>query len=266
MRLVIVTGDGPEHRYVANAIGARHEVSAILVCDPPRPRSWHRVLRKSPVRFFDKALRALYLKAIRDAGARSESLLRVLGPESAAFAHPDLVTRVGRPKEGMLARRVAEFSPDVIAVYGTGIIPGEVLALAGSVALNMHTGLSPWYRGVACAFWPLVENEPDKVGATVHECTSAVDGGSIFFSGRAELCRGDDLHAVFARAVKTGAAGYCEVIDRAAAGNLAGEPQDLSLGREYRGAALGFRAERAARRSLRRLSGTWPAERRTPRS
>lgn len=261
MRLVIITGDGAEHHYVANEIAARHEVSAILVCDPPRPRSWHSVLRKSPGRFLDKALRALYLKAIGDAEARRESLLRVLGPQSAAFERPDLVMRVGRPKEGTLARKVAELRPDVIAIYGTGIIPDEVLALGGSVALNMHTGLSPWYRGVACAMWPLVENEPDKIGATVHECTSAVDGGAIFFRDRAELFRGDDLHAVFARAVKAGAAGYCEVIERAAAGTLVGEPQDLTIGREYRGAALGFRSERAARRSLRRLSRTWPAER-----
>lgn len=266
MKLVIITGDGPEHHYVANKISARHEVTAILVCEPPRRRSWREVLRSSPGRFFDKALRTLYLTIIRDRDARRESLVRVLGPESAAFARPDLVMRVGRPKDGALARKVAEFSPDVIAVYGTGIIPDEVLALASSVALNMHTGLSPWYRGVACAFWPLVENEPDKVGATVHECTSAVDGGSIFFSGRAEFYHGDDLHSVFARAVKVGATGYCEVIERAAAGNLAGRPQDMSLGREYRGAELGFRAERAARRSLRRLRAIRPTEQRTPRS
>ena len=260
MSLVIITGDGPEHRYVANAILARHKVAAILVCDPPARRSWKAVLRKSPLRFFDKTARQAFLRAIGDADARTESLLQVLGRESLAFARPDLVERVGRPKAGRLAERVREIGPEIIAVYGTGIVPDDVLTLAGAISLNMHTGLSPWYRGTACAFWPLVEGEPEKIGATVHECTSAVDGGDVFFRARAKLFRSDGLHGVFARAVKAGAGGYPEVIGRALSGTLAGEAQDLSLGREYPGSMLGFRAECAARLSLRKLSKGWPEE------
>jgi len=260
MSLIIVTGDGPEHRYVTNAILARHEVAAILVCDPPARRSWKAVLRKSPLRFLDKTARQAFLRAIGDADARAESLRRVLGGESHAFARPDLVEHVGRPKAGRLAERVREIGPEIIAIYGTGIVPDDVLALAGEISLNMHTGLSPWYRGTACAFWPLVEGEPERIGATVHECTSAVDGGRIFFRTRAELFRHDDLHAVFARAVRAGAGGYPEVIGQALSGTLAGEAQDLSLGREYPGSMLGLRAEYTARLSLRRLSKSWPEE------
>ena len=190
---------------------------------------------------------------------REESLHRVLGRSAQAFHREDLLVPVGRPKDGVLARRVAEIDPDIIAVYGTGIVPDNVLRLARNVALNMHTGLSPWYRGVACAFWPIVDGKPEMVGATVHECTSKVDGGHIFFRQRAPLYRGDDLHAIFARAVAVGAMGYVEVISRASNGELAGERQDLTIGREFRGNMLGLRAELAARRSLRRLSPTWLA-------
>ena len=130
--------------------------------------------------------------------------------------------------------------------------------LARDIALNMHTGLSPWYRGAACAFWPIVEGKPEMVGATVHECTSKVDGGRIFFRERAHLYRGDDLHAVFGRAVAVGAQGYADVISRVVNGDLEGEMQDLTVGKEYRGAMLGLQAELAARRSLRRLARSWP--------
>lgn len=251
MGLVIVTGDGPEHRFIANRILRDHPVAAILLCDPPPRRSWQATLRASPLRFIDKSLRQVFLRLSRDAQAREASLTRVLGPSALAFDRQDLVIRVGRPKDGVLARRIADLAPDVIAVYGTGFIPAGVLEQARSTALNMHTGLSPWYRGTACALWPLVDHRPDMIGATVHECTPVLDGGRIFFRQAADVSAAKDLHEVFALAVRAGADGYAETIALALAGALAGEPQDLSVGREYRGAQLGIAAELAARRGLR---------------
>lgn len=262
--LVIVTGDGPEHRFVANALHAAHGARAVFVCAAPPRRSWRRALAQAPGRFADRALRRLYLKAIGDGAARAAALRRVLGPSSEAFAAPARVSRTGPPRDPALAAAVAALAPDVLAVYGTGIVPDAVLGAARTVALNMHTGLSPWYRGTACAFWPLVEGRPEMVGATVHECTSAVDGGRIFWRGRAALRRGDGLHAVFARAVAAGARGYVETAGAALAGRLEGEAQDLSEGREYRGDMLGLWPELKARAAVRRLSPGWPAEDEAP--
>lgn len=260
MSLVVITADGLEHHYVSNQILAQQDVKAILVCDPPLRRSWTKTLRRSPRRFFDKFLRKAYLQAIGDAKARSVSLKRVLGQQCESFDCENLVVRVGLPKSGALKKKVEEIQPDVIAIYGTGIIPGDVLSLSKNISLNMHTGLSPWYRGTACAFWPIFDGKPEFVGATVHECTNVVDGGKIFFSSRADLFFGDDLHSVFARSVKVGAEGYVEVIGKALADKLVGTRQDLSVGKEYNGAMLGFWAEWNARRSLRQLSKTWPKE------
>lgn len=258
MTLVLITADGPEHRYVANRILAAHPVAAIFLCDPAPRRSWRTVLRRSPRQFADKALRQLYLRAVGDAAARRASLRRVLGPDSDAFARPDLLARVGQARGPRLVQELAAIRPRIVAVYGTSVIPLPVLRMAGEIALNMHTGLSPWYRGTACSFWPIVEGEADKVGATVHECTPELDGGRIFFREPARIFRGDDLHAIFARAVRTGARGYVEVIGRALEGRLEGEPQDLRIGREYRGAMRGIAAEIAARRALRRLAPALP--------
>lgn len=261
MSIVIVTADGPEHRYVANRIVAKHDVSAIFVCDPPAKRNWKTVLRKSPARFVDKALRQVFLRLIGDTNARSRGLKQVLGQKSEAFDRLDLITNVGKPKSGVLANKLSSLQPALIVVYGTGVIPDQALKEARIISLNMHTGISPWYRGTACAFWPIAEGKPEFVGATVHECTSEIDGGRIFQTRKAELCRGDDLHMIFARAVKVGADAYVSVIGTALQGNLTGDKQDLQVGKEYRGELLGFTAEWKARRMLKQLSKTWPQSR-----
>jgi methionyl-tRNA formyltransferase len=260
MSVVIVTGDGFEHHYVANSLCAAHDVTAILVCEQPPRRTMGKVLKKSPALFVDKSLRNLYLKAIGDQQARAVSMRRVLGPKAEKFDRQDLVERVGRPKAGRLAERVRELAPDVVAVYGTSIVPDSVLHQANVISLNLHTGVSPWYRGTACTYWPLIDGKPEMVGATVHECTSDVDGGQIFFRESAPLYRDDDMHAIFARTVKTGALGYVETAGKALDGTLTGQPQELGEGKEYSGAKLGFRVEWAGRRARARLSKTWPIE------
>jgi methionyl-tRNA formyltransferase len=124
----------------------------------------------------------------------------------------------------------------------------------------MHTGISPYYRGAACAFWPIHEGEPEKVGATVHECTSAIDGGEIYMTAQAPLFRGDGVHAVFARAAKVGADCYARVVDDAIHDRLAGRSQDLSEGREFRGAMRSLVAEVLTRWRLRKMRRSWPIE------
>jgi folate-dependent phosphoribosylglycinamide formyltransferase PurN len=260
-RLVIISADGPEHRYVCNRICAEFDVAAILLTTPPERRSPLQVLKKKGVgKFVDKILWRLFMTAIRDEKRKAAEVNRVLGPSSRHFIGPTKLRRVGRPKEGELLREVQRLKPDFIAVYGTGIIPDAVLGSASERSFNMHTGISPYYRGTSCAFWPIFHKEPELVGATVHECTSKVDGGEIFHTGTARLVAGDTIHSIFAKAVQVGAEGYVSVLREAFEGTLQGMPQDLSTGREFLGSMRGFRAEVLARFRLMKMRRRWPAD------
>lgn len=254
--IVIVTGDGQEHRFVANFIAAHHPVRAILVCAPSPPRSWTKVLRAGTLRFLDRAMRRLLLRAVNDSYARKMALRQILGPSSEHFS--ERVEYVGPARSGVLEKAVASLSPDVLLIYGTSVIPNSVLNLPRRVALNMHTGISPRYRGTACVFWAIHNREPEWVGATIHECTSEVDGGRVFAIRHTHIHRDDTLHHIFARTVMVGAEAYLEVVDALLKGSLAGELQNLQEGREYRGSELGLLSELVARRHLRQLRRDWP--------
>jgi methionyl-tRNA formyltransferase len=256
-RITILTGTGPEHIYVANLIAEAVPVDAIIAIEDNtrrRPTLSQLGLR----RFADKALLRLLNIAERQARARNLALRDILGLDKAStFLREDLVTQMDGFDTARIAAAVAGAKPDILAVYGTRKIPDTILGLAPQ-ALNMHTGVSPNYRGTACAFWPLHENDPGNLGATVHTCTSALDGGPIFAVRRISLDRSDTLETVFAKAVAVGAVAYVEVIRKALAGELAGEPQDLAKGREFRGSMRGFAAEMRARRNLRSLRANAP--------
>jgi methionyl-tRNA formyltransferase len=71
--------------------------------------------------------------------------------------------------------------------------------------VNMHLGLSPYYRGAATNFWPLVNGEPECVGATIHLATLSVDAGPILRQARPAIEPEDGAHEIGCRAILAGA-------------------------------------------------------------
>ena len=199
-------------------------------------------------RAISRVLLKLVLRGSGESSRRQADLARVLGdpqfPENARIYKTE---DVNSAETQNLLRRI---SPEILCVYGTYIVSDATLSIA-PVALNLHTGISPRYRGADCDFWPLHERELDWIGATVHTCTSDIDGGSIYRTGSAILEPDDGIGAVFGRCVVTGSALYKAVVqDLVSHRDVKAIPQDLSAGREYRVAMRGWLAELRVMRSI----------------
>lgn len=128
---------------------------------------------------------------------------------------------------------IQEAKPDVLVVYGTAIIQASIFSLSRNITLNMHTGLSPYYRGDSTLFWPVYYNEPDHLGVTVHQLVESVDGGDIAATANVRYAPGDTEAHLFAKAVVAGTPLYLDAVEKALDGTLICTPQDLSIGREF---------------------------------
>ena len=255
-RVVILTRGGREHRHVTNVVSRSVRVSSVLVESrkpvSARVRAKQLGRRYTPLQLAERAVLRVAKWMGRDAKRRDRALRRVLGPSSDAFADDLCIVEVPDINGQAARTHLDAMCPDMLLVYGTGIVRDSILGTARVGALNMHTGLSPEYRGSDCAFWPVHDQRFDLLGATVHECTSEVDGGVILAQRHVQLQEGDGLHEIFARCVRTGADLYAEC---AAATlrieSIVGTRQDLSMGREYRSWMRGIRPELRARLNLR---------------
>ncbi|UTW55877.1 formyl transferase [Kordiimonas sp. SCSIO 12610] len=253
-RLVVLTTDSYEQRYVANHLSARFDIQAILIDKKIYNRKKKSYFRHGLLNFLGKASRIIFFKLIDNDRKRSEALVDILGEKSLSFENPSLIQPVEGLNTSETASIIKQHNPDAILVYGTRIVQDKILHLATDLAFNMHTGISPHYRGTACAFWPIVNNDLEMLGATVHECTSAVDGGKIFETETARLEKGDNIYAAFARAVIAGTEAYVNVIENYMNDQLNGYTQDLSIGKEYRGYELTIVPEIKARLNLRKFN------------
>jgi methionyl-tRNA formyltransferase len=255
MRVILITGDGLGHRYVANRMAREVSLAGIIVDHGRNIRRVERMLRLirkySPAQLVSRVMWALISRIWRDKTASGRAMLAVLGPENCShFSHPNLLHHVHgiNTPEGIGA--VSSLDPDVILVFGTGIVGKQVLSRARKTALNMHTGISPYYRGCDCYFWPLYNRELHMLGATVHECVREIDGGRIFATTGIELQPDDDLFMVFARCISAGADLYVKKVRELADHDLSGTTQDLSIGTEYKAHQKGFLAEWKVRRAI----------------
>ena len=71
---------------------------------------------------------------------------------------------------------------DLYIVYGSSIIKGELLNyLVKKKCINIHLGVSPYYRGSNCNFWAIIDKRYNLVGSTIHLLSSKVDQGKILY-------------------------------------------------------------------------------------
>tara|TARA_Y100000589_G_scaffold329009_1_gene374488 strand:- start:24429 stop:25211 length:783 start_codon:yes stop_codon:yes gene_type:complete len=71
---------------------------------------------------------------------------------------------------------------DLFIVFGSSFIKGWLVDyLIKKNAINIHMGLSPYYRGSSCNFWAMFDNKPEYVGATIHRLSKGLDSGDMYF-------------------------------------------------------------------------------------
>lgn len=74
-----------------------------------------------------------------------------------------------------------KFNSDFTLVMGSAILCEDIIKNS-KVILNIHTGLSPYYRGGNSNFWPIYNLQPNFCGLTIHLMTSGIDSGPIIYS------------------------------------------------------------------------------------
>ena len=96
---------------------------------------------------------------------------------------------------------VKSINPDLVVIFGCGMIREPLFAALPEDKINLHLGLSPRYRGAATLFWPFYFLEPQYAGTTFHYIVDEPDAGDIVHQTVPELNRYDTLHDVGCKAV-----------------------------------------------------------------
>jgi hypothetical protein len=247
LRVMVLCGRSARHLHVANALCAAADVVAI-VNETGSAFSWKKLFKTlRPDNFLRKVWRWLRDRS-RYAGNPEAKFFFKDGV--ARLNHPEMVREfphINHPDVVALAR---ELKPDLLCVFGTSLIRGDLLKEGRLGIANLHGGLSPEYRGADCTFWALYNGEPEKVGCTLHWIDAGIDTGGLIAHISPEIHPDDDELTLFWRAVQASAEVYAEFVRRLGEGEGFGQRQPHK-GRLYQVKQRGLRHERAVDRKLR---------------
>ena len=246
LRIMVLCGRSPRHIYVANALCEAAEVLAIVQEGGSEwnARKFIKMLR--PDNFFRKVWR--WLRDRRCYTGNREARF-FFDDGQAALDHPELVKQVPHINHSEVVRLADDLDSDLIAVFGTSLIRGDLLKRGRLGIVNLHGGLSPEYRGADCTFWALYNAEPEKIGCTLHYIDAGIDTGRLIAHVSPELRPDDDELALFWRGVKESARVYAELMQRLSQGEQFGVVQS-GKGRLYQVKQRGLRQELAVNRML----------------
>ena len=142
-----------------------------------------------------------------------------------------------RRKESINSLKWIEFiksiKPDIITVMGTSLLGSEIINISKLASINMHTGLSPYYRGSMTNLWPIINKEVELCGVTIHKLSKGIDSGEIVYHGQPKIDKNDTFATINCKVIIKGTELMIKAITDAIKGTLNSYPQNMKIGRLY---------------------------------
>ena len=207
MKIAVFTSNQPRHRaLIASLANIADECHAIVECKTVHPGKIADFYKESAV--------------------MQDYFSRVIDAERHVFGDVGYISGVNvmplrRGDLSLMTRKqlAPALDADIFVVFGSSVIKGWLIdELVARRAVNIHMGMSPYYRGSSCNFWALHDGHPYLVGATVHLLSVGVDSGDILYNVVPSV---DGCRDAFDFSMATVRAAHRSVVDRIVSGELA---------------------------------------------
>jgi hypothetical protein len=259
MKLVILTRTGFHHNSFINRLQENFDISCVVRESYPdtekkegRFQLMKRLLRRSVSEEGEDARFLEWFHRTYSAGFRYHPMLKeyLLAPfdlveEQAGTQYVNV--NCGEVNSSAFESFLKGLAPGLIAVLGSSVIKPHVISIPKVAMINLHSGLSPYYRGTWSYGWPIVNGEPGYIGATVHHVDHGIDTGRIIHQTRPSLSEEDDLNSIFLKVIAEGTELMVKAIDViSGGGQVPSYSQPQGLGKLYTTKDLDAAAARTA--------------------
>ncbi len=171
MKIALFSSNQPRHIFFAEQlISMGHEVHMVQEVSTLNPGKKKGIFRRSETmaRYFERVI------------AAERELFGM--PREVEGAGSIVQIPMGEISGEPLSKFESALACDAFILFGCSYIKGELAeALIVKKAVNIHMGISPFFRGNSCNFWALYDDYPEHVGATVHRLDKGLDSGPILF-------------------------------------------------------------------------------------
>ena len=223
-KIIILTGNEFRHQFFRIKVAADKNITVIASFCEGTEKSLHNRIYGNP----DSS--EIEKKHVDDRSKTEKLFFKDIIDSENDLSNPILIKK-GEINSHNIVSQIKNLNPDLLVCYGSSLIKSDLLNFFNDKFLNVHLGLSPYYRGSGTNIFPLVNYEPQMVGATFMYIDSGVDTGKIIHQIQADIQINDSPHTIGNRFIMKMTDIYCKIIS--CFDNLSVEIQPQSDGRLY---------------------------------
>jgi len=205
MKVIILTGSETRHEYFRKRIASDARIKVLASYCEGQEKSLENLTIQ------DQDGSALELQHVQSRTQAEKDFFSDYSESIEDKSCPKFIVK-GNINRDSIVDQIIDLKPDLLVCYGSSLIKSKLLDLYEGKFLNVHLGLSPYYRGSGTNVWPLINNEPDMVGATFMHIDSGIDTGEIIHQIRADIFLGDSPHSIGNRLIKKMTNTYADII------------------------------------------------------
>lgn len=225
--VIVMTGDKLRHQYFASKILNAIDSSILLIEKQPKePWGSH---ANDPSQMIQSHFNKFYDAEKKYFASCIEINFRLL--KKRIF----LEINDGEINNPTVIKKIVEKEPTLLIVLSTSLLKDHLIkSFEKRTIINLHAGLSPYYRGSGTNVFPFYNRELEYVGMTIHYLDVGIDSGDIILQGRPTFEPTDNTHTIGCKNIILGAEMMTKVINSYLEnGPPIGYKQDLSMGRIY---------------------------------
>ena len=178
--VVILAGDTPWTWALARKLRERFGEIPIVVEEKESTGQFlaRRVRRLGIVTVLGQIAFGITARLIRPLYRRQEN--EILSREGLVPAPiSDRIIKVASANDPKTVELLNQLRPRIVIVSQTRILARRVLTDVPAVFINVHTGITPNYRGLHGAYWALAVGDESNCGVTVHVVDAGIDTGPV---------------------------------------------------------------------------------------
>lgn len=189
MKIVLMTDNKYPQKFLVNYLTARYDIELLIIEKKPIDRGSlkERILK----RFKNKAEGIFFHDALRKSGRNYHKEVF----KNKYFTFPPDLRKIEVDDIDNSYEYIKNIDIDLIIVFGTSLVSQKITNLA-KYAINLHWGLSPYYKGWPCTSWALINWDIYNIGVTVHLLTSKIDYGKVIGQARPRISDDDNVTAI----------------------------------------------------------------------
>lgn len=194
MKVVIFSGSHSRHLYVNQEVSKQFKDSLIIIQkrEPEIP--------KIP-NFKNLNNKKLYIKHFKNRNLVENKFFGKLNYKEVFARNNTISVSASTLNSPKTIKEIKKFDADFAFIFGTNLISNSLIKVLPRNKINLHLGLSPWFKGAATLFWPFYFLKPQYAGITFHEINNKPDSGPIIHQNVPTLRKGDKIHEVAAKCV-----------------------------------------------------------------